>query len=264
MSEATDPTLPSKQSTILPKLFNRTLRIALVAEGPGDLEVIQAALKAILPNPFVLTLLQPEATQPRLGTGWGGVAKWCHETQKRHQGSLDFDPTLACFDLLIIHVDVDVGGFEYQDYDPKDEPYFSKMAQDNAWKCLPCQQPCPPVSATVTSLLEVIRSWLGQAIPGNQTCFCLPAQSSGTWLATAVLPPSHPCLQGGECDPKVEKRLAQLPKQQRIKKSVRNYRVYAPKVTENWQNLKQCCSQAQAFETEILTILQTDPHLESS
>jgi hypothetical protein len=39
------------------------LRIALVAEGPTDYETIQAALKAVLPDPFVMIQLQPEATQ---------------------------------------------------------------------------------------------------------------------------------------------------------------------------------------------------------
>ncbi|UZQ55580.1 hypothetical protein OOK60_05775 [Trichothermofontia sichuanensis B231] len=46
------------------------LRIALVAEGPTDWEVIHAALKAVLPTPFVMTLLQPEATPGITGTGW--------------------------------------------------------------------------------------------------------------------------------------------------------------------------------------------------
>lgn len=39
-------------------------RIALVAEGPTDYEVINAALRAIVPVRFTLTLLHPEPTQP--------------------------------------------------------------------------------------------------------------------------------------------------------------------------------------------------------
>ena len=46
------------------------LRIALVAEGPTDYVIIEAALKAVLPKPFILTQLQPEATRPDLGQGW--------------------------------------------------------------------------------------------------------------------------------------------------------------------------------------------------
>jgi len=45
------------------------LRIALVAEGLTDYEVIKAALNAVLPNSFVMQQLQPEATQPKLRTG---------------------------------------------------------------------------------------------------------------------------------------------------------------------------------------------------
>ena len=64
------------------------LRIALVAEGPTDYEVIQAALKAILPKPFVMVQLQPAATQGIMGTGWCGVLKWCQSAHQRHSGSL--------------------------------------------------------------------------------------------------------------------------------------------------------------------------------
>jgi hypothetical protein len=52
------------------------LRIALVAEGPTDYVIIEAALKVFLPQPFILTQLQPEATKPEIGGGWGGVLKW--------------------------------------------------------------------------------------------------------------------------------------------------------------------------------------------
>ena len=62
------------------------LRIALVAEGATEREVIDAALKVILaPRSFVLTQLQPEATKPDIGGGWGGVLKWCHQLAARSQ-----------------------------------------------------------------------------------------------------------------------------------------------------------------------------------
>ncbi|MEI8208133.1 MAG: hypothetical protein WCG16_02930 [Methylococcales bacterium] len=49
------------------------LRIALIAEGATDLIIIEAALKAIIKPPFILNLLQPEATRPDIGGGWCGV-----------------------------------------------------------------------------------------------------------------------------------------------------------------------------------------------
>jgi len=77
------------------------LRIALVAEGATEREVIDAALKVILaPRSFVLTQLQPEATKPDIGGGWGGVLKWCHQLAARSQpggGAVEADPTLSIF-----------------------------------------------------------------------------------------------------------------------------------------------------------------------
>ena len=63
------------------------LRIALVAEGPTDCIIIEAALKAVLGQPFVLTQLQPEPTRPDMGGGWGGVFKWCQEFRLRGAAS---------------------------------------------------------------------------------------------------------------------------------------------------------------------------------
>jgi len=52
------------------------LAIGLVAEGPTDFVIIEAALRACLKRPFVLTLQQPEATRPEMQGGWGGVYKY--------------------------------------------------------------------------------------------------------------------------------------------------------------------------------------------
>lgn len=225
------------------------LRIALVAEGPTDYEVIQAALKAILPKPFVLTQLQPEATQGILGTGWCGVLKWLQAAHQRHSGSLDTDPTLVGFDLLIVHLDVDVASKQYGDCGLSIED----IAQKNHWGTLPCAQPCPPVSDTVNALDNVIKSWISETKSDDRTVFCLPAQSAGTWLAAAVLPSEHRLLMGGECDLKIESQLEQLPKNQRIKKKTREYRNYAPSITAQWSQVKQICTQAEHFEQLVLT-----------
>ncbi|MDT9198182.1 hypothetical protein [Limnospira sp. PMC 1042.18] len=229
------------------------LKIALVAEGPTDLEVIQAALKAILPDPFIMTLVQPEATQPQMGCGWGGVLKWCDAAQQRHHGSLDTDPTLMSFDLLIIHVDVDVSTGEYGNCGAA----VAELAQPKNWGTLPCSQPCPPVADTVEALMMAIQSWLGGATPGDRTVFCLPAQSSGTWLAAAVLAPGHPLLAKGECNVNLENRLATLPKGQRIKKNKRDYQVHGPSITQHWTQVKGLCTQAANFEQTVLTVVRS-------
>ncbi|WP_338413187.1 hypothetical protein [uncultured Sphaerotilus sp.] len=227
------------------------MRIALVAEGPTDYEVIQASLKAILPQPFVLTQLQPEATQPQMGAGWGGVLKWCDAASQRHTGSLDTDPLLGDVDLLIIHLDVDVAGSRYDQCGPTVEA----MAVSKGWAALPCARPCPPVDDSVVPLKTTLKSWLGAAQAGQKTVLCLPAQSTGTWLAAATLPPGHSLLAGAQCNPDLEARLGQLAKSQKIKKTVRDYRAFASQVVDNWAAVKALCSQAHAFEQAVLAAI---------
>ncbi len=226
-------------------------RIALVAEGPTDFEVINAALKAILPDQFTLTLLQPEPTRPAMGNGWGGVLKWCGATGARHADTLDTDPTLEGFDLLVIHLDVDVAQAQYADCGLQ----VPDEAVANGWAALPCHLPCPPVADTCDRLEVVLSSWLNPAKRGAKTVLCLPAQSSGTWLAAARLPVGHELLTGAECNVTVESRLARLPLALRVRKVVREYRANAEHVTANWAHVKALCSQAVAFEQAVQAIL---------
>ncbi len=229
------------------------LRIALVAEGPTDYKIILAALNAILLRPFIMTQLQPEATRPTMGTGWCGVRKWCHDTRLRCTEMNGTDYTLAGFDLLIIHLDLDVAGMSYADCSPEVE----LMARYWQWVSLPCpEQPCPPVSAIRDQIEGVLKSWLGGLLPMHRTLYCLPAQSSGTWLAAAIFPPAHALLVRAECDTSVERRLEILPKKERIKKKVMEYRNHAPGITSQWGQVKQICSQAESFEHAVLATVE--------
>lgn len=224
--------------------MSEPLRIGLVAEGPTDYEIINAALQAVLPMSFVLTLLQPENTRPQFGGGWGGVLKWCHAASQRHAGPLTQDPTLSWFDLLVIHLDVDVAAKSYADCGP----WVAENAPAYGWGALPCGQACPPVGDTCAALEHVLLSWLGNATADDKTIRCIPAQSTGTWLACAVLDASDPLLRGAECNPALENQLASLPKARRIKKTVADYRRFAPAVTAQWEKVKTICSQAERFE----------------
>ena len=239
------------------KLFSSGLhlRVALVAEGPTDQIVIEAALKAILHDPFTLTQIQPEPTTPRYGNGWCGVLKWCEEVSRRHSGPLTNDPLLQNnpYDFFIIHLDIDVALKTYTDCGGIIQAY----SQTKNWAALPCAKPCPPISNTGAEIMKVIDSWLSPATLGGKTILCLPAQSSGTWLAAATLQSSHPLLAGAECNPHLESRLAQLSKKHRIKKSVTAYRKNASQLTHNWEQVKQICSQASRFEQSVVSALKT-------
>ncbi len=224
------------------------LRIALVAEGPTDYVVIEQSLKAVLgAQAFVLTLLQPENITPVFGNGWGGVLKWCETTALRRTGSLDADPLLAGFDFLIIHLDMDVAHKSYSDCG---EPVVAMALQKN-WPVLPCNQTCPPVAHTCAALQAVLTGWLGQATVGKKTVLCLPAQSTGTWLAAATLPAGHALLNGMECNPDVETSLSLLTLKLRIKKTTRDYRANAVAIRERWAQVKTLCGQAAVFESAV-------------
>jgi len=181
------------------------LTIGLVAEGPTELIIIEAAIKACLNRPFVLTQLQPEATRPEMSEGWGGVYKWCRATASRGF-LLDRDPTLARFDLLIIHIDADVADKSYSDI----SVYPTDVAP------LPCSKRCPPPNAAVDALREVVLSWLGIDELGPKSVFCIPSKATDAWLAVAVARNVPKIMKDLECALNMEKRLANLPLKKRI------------------------------------------------
>lgn len=145
-----------------------------VAEGPTDYEIINAALNALLPAPFKVTLLQPEATQTSFGNGWGGVLKWCHAASQRHSGALMQDPTLSLFDVPILHLDADVAAQTYAHCGPAVEA----MAQTLAWGGL-AVQPALPTCRHHLRCTGASAFSKESAKPCLSTA-CAPPQSSGT------------------------------------------------------------------------------------
>lgn len=224
------------------------LRIALIAEGPTDYEIISAALRAILHRPFCLTMIQPEATRPHFGSGWGGVLQWCRQASTSGYPCMDSYPPLSGFDLVIIHADADVASKSYSDCGHEVEA----IAVREGWSALPCDLPCPPPLPTVENLEKVITGWLGSMKPGTSTVFCIPSKSMGTWLAAACLFPTHTVLRGGECDMRLEDKLSTLKLSERIRKTTVQYREKAPRIKDNWNNVISLCSSAVRFESALL------------
>lgn len=223
------------------------LRIALIAEGKTDLVVIEAALKAILEVPFVLKLIQPEASAKELGEGWGGVAKWCHQSVQRGEGVLHDDPTLFMYDFYIMHLDTDVAGMSYANAG------LEALAVQNNWGALPCQMPCPNAQDSVTALRVVLLSWLGNVVPTNKTIICLPSKAIESWLAAAVLPAGAAALNALECNLNMKTVLAQLPKASRISKRP-DYFLKAPLLQSRWAQVRQLCTQAEIFDQDVRAV----------
>lgn len=228
-------------------------RIALVAEGDTDLVVIEAALKAILQRPFVLNLLQPEPSNPKLGTGWGGVFKWCREFRQRGADSIESDVTLKDYDLVIVHIDADVADKGYADCGPVVVAAAAGLA------ALPCALPCPPPDDTVHAMEQVLLSWLGIRAAGARSILCIPSKATEAWLASAVLPDDHALLDGLECNLKLETHLGVLPKDLRIRKAVRVYRERAGTITARWDAVKARCTQAALFDRRMQAVFKQAP-----
>jgi hypothetical protein len=221
------------------------LRIALVAEGPTDAILVEAALKAVLTQSFVLTLLQPEPTRPLLGTGWCGVFKWCREFASRGSLNLESDALLQDFDLIILHIDADVADMSYAD----GGAWMEREAL--TLPALPCSQPCPPPHAAVDEIRRRVVAWLGIAERGWKTVLCVPSKAIESWLAAGVLGQTHPLLNGLECKLNVDEQLAQLPKAYRIHKRARVYRTYAPRLVAAWAQVRHRCGQAEQFSVDV-------------
>jgi hypothetical protein len=225
------------------------LRVALIAEGPTDRILIEAALKAILSRPFTLAPLQPEPTRPQTGTGWCGVFKWCREFTARSYGCLEEDPTLPGFDLFVVHLDADVAEKRYADCGR------AVAGAANSLPLLPCAQLCPPATDTVDELRKRLLAWLGVVQVGPRTALCVPSKAIEAWLAAGVLDATHPLLNGLECNLAVEAGLAALPTVKRIRKRSLEYQKHAPLLTKNWTIVSGLCTQAERFGRDVAAAL---------
>ena len=225
------------------------VRIALVAEGPTDAIVIEAALSAMLgERAFVLKQLQPVGSIAfgPLGGGWGGVYRWCKQSALRGGGNLGGDALVfANYDLLLLHVDADVA----------DETYGNaNLVPETGDGSLPCAQPCPPASATTDRLRSVVLSWSGMTACPAHTVICMPSKSTETWVIAALFPADAAYRSHKECLLDPAGRLAQQPKARRIGKTQKDYRARAGAMEAAWGDVLHL-GEASRFQTELSAAL---------
>jgi hypothetical protein len=224
------------------------LRIALVAEGPTDRIVLEAALRATLnPESFILTQLQPEGSIAfgATGAGWAGVYKWCKQAAQRGGGRLADDTLLfGSFDVLVLHLDADVAGKRYSD---------ASITPAQADGALPCEQPCPPASATTDALRAVLLTWCGDVTPPSRTVACVPSKSTEAWVVAALFPDDPAVRDGIECYPDPETRLSQQPITKRMRKTQRDYQAASTKLESRWPRLavQTGLGEAHRFQEEV-------------
>ncbi|HKV39867.1 MAG TPA: hypothetical protein VJX67_11695, partial [Blastocatellia bacterium] len=198
------------------------LRIAVVAEGPTDAVVIEAAISQILGGRnYILTQLQPEQSLAfgPTGTGWGGVFRWCRQSAKRGGkeldsgkapgGALSGDPLFEFHDVLILHLDADVAGKHYQDANIAD-----------GFDDLPCAAPCPPARATTDVLRRVLLKWGGETAIPERTVLCIPSKNTEAWVLAALFPGDEYVVGGNlECLQNPGSRIGRQKKAKRVRKA---------------------------------------------
>lgn len=224
------------------------IRIALVAEGPTDKIVVGAAIQNILGDtPFILRQLQPEESvafiDPRPGTGWGGVHRWCRQAVERTHGAIETDLIFLTYGALVLQLDSDVARERYAN------------AGINDWlDDLPCVRDCPPASATTDELKRVLLNWIGRTELPSQVALCVPSANSEAWVLCALYP-DDPEVQRGtiECLESPQNQLQSKRLHGRVvtrgRKVVEAYRRRAPEISEAWPRVRRQCREAEQFST---------------
>ncbi len=222
--------------------------VAVVAEGPTDKIIIQAVISRLFGDrPFILRQLQPEESQAfgSMGTGWGGVYRWCRQASARAGGPIRNDLLFRNYDLLILHLDADVAGKKYSDYEITD------AAND-----LPCSQPCPPPEVSTNALRNVMLRWIGENVVPPKTVLCTPSMSTETWVLCALYQSAILGIKGNvECFANPDHRLQAQPKPGRLvtggRKIVKVYLARAHEITQAWDEVRVRCSEAERFSNEL-------------
>lgn len=228
------------------------LRIAVVAEGPTDRIVIEAAMRAILKSrEFVVTQLQPEGSLAfgESGSGWVGVYRWCRQSATRGGGRLSDDHLLfSRFDLLVLHLDADIASKSYE------QGSVVPRAQDAE---LPCEQPCPPAADTTNAVRSVLLSWCGESSTPAKSTLCVPSKSTEAWVVAALYPNDPALRTNFECLPNPEVRLTQQKKNVRIKKRKADYEKKSAEIEAAWPQLAfpRGLSETGRFETDFRNAL---------
>ena len=231
--------------------MSEPLRIATAVEGPTDVIVLQAILRALLPDTdFVFQTLQPEASVAfgsasfgTMGAGWVGVYRWSRQAACEGGGSVSGSSALSNHDVLIVHVDADVASETYARGNIRDAPCGD----------LPCKKPCPPPCGTTNALRAVVLNWLGEHECPPRIVLCTPSKSTEAWVLAAVWPEGNLVRRDDwECRSNPEGQLAALPIHRRFRKRVDDYESKQSVIERAWPRVSARLTEAARFESEFL------------
>lgn len=231
--------------------MSSAVRIAAVVEGPTDAIALEAILSAVFPNDELeFQTLQPEGSLAfgTTGSGWGGVYRWIGQAVQEGDGSISGCSVLDYHDLLVVQVDADVAHTTYQTANINDAPHDD----------LPCDQACPPASATTDALRAVILNWLGEDACPEAVVLCTPSKSIDTWILAAVCPDNGVVRRDDwECNLNPDGQFSALPKAVRFRKNVSDYRSRQSIVAKNWCTVAARLSEAARFKANLLSSMSS-------
>ena len=240
--------------------MSEPIRIAVVVEGPTDFVVITAAIASLLKGQdFEPTMVQPEFSESfetiggATGLGWPGVYRWSQQAASEGQGHLRNSILFTFHDLLVLQLDADVAEKSYK------SGHIIETETD-----LPCEQPCPPASATTDALRKVVLRWLGESALPPHFVFCTPSKSIEAWVIAALFPDNKTMAKKGwECHSEPEGQFKQLPKKQRIEKTRKDYEAKKAELESSWPAVCKKLTEAARFSNDFLAELQAQGCLDA-
>jgi hypothetical protein len=230
--------------------MSKPVRVAFVMEGPTDYVVLRAAVRALLDGrDFEATNIWPELDEnlrPQTEGGWGGVYKWCRQVLEQAEGPARDNPIFALNDMVVIQVDADVARMKYKDYGIKDAP------NDD----LPCEQDCPPPSATTDALRAVMLGWLDETTVPPHAVLCTPSKNIETWVLVGLFPGNGQAKKSNiECRWGLEVQLRKHGLMKGAKKFIDEYRANEKGIQDAWPSVREKCSEAERFSTDFLALV---------
>ncbi|MFH1139719.1 MAG: hypothetical protein V1816_26890 [Pseudomonadota bacterium] len=236
------------------------IRVAFVVEGPTDFIILRAIVERLLKgNDFVPQVLQPEISDafkitPGDDGGWPGIYRWCRQAADQGGGNLDGDFLFTVHDLLIFQIDADVAGTTYA---------AGHIKNPIPGASLPCEEKCPPASTTTNNLRNIVSVWLGGNPLPQQVVMCIPSKALETWVLIGMFPSDAAVVKGDiECRDKPGHTLRSKPKEKRLisgnKKIIEKYEEFARRIAEQWSVIREKCTEARRFETELSRALTVE------
>ena len=238
--------------------MSELVRIAIAVEGPTDTVAIESIVDTILGGAeFELQVLQPEASSvfgaavgSERGLGWPGVFQWCRQASMEGLGSFSSSAVFAHHDVVVVHLDADVAGVTY---DSGNISFPSRVD-------LPCEQPCPPASATTNALRDVVLNWLGEVDCPDRLVLCIPSKSMDAWVVVALWPDNEIVARGNwECHKNPGGQLSAVPRGRKLAKTKVDYERRAKDIGDGWPIIASTLTEAERFQVEFLAAVDRMP-----